>query len=315
MIYLGIDTSCYTTSLAAVGETGLLLSDCRKPLRVPMGQRGLRQSEGFYQHINSFADLYQQLLSEAGGPLAAVAVSSRPRAQSGSYMPVFYAGLNLAKAVSLTAGVPLYHTDHQQGHLAAAQWQSGLQEPAFLCLHISGGTTELLYAEEKPAGYACEILAATGDISAGQLLDRVGVAMELPFPAGPFLSELAAANTLEPIPLPTRVEEGRCSFSGAETEALKALQNGADKRAVAAGVLQAILRTLCKLIVSGAVRTSATRVLLMGGVASSEYLRERLPVLVSQRNRHIQLTFAPPRLSGDNAVGVALLAKKLHQKQ
>ena len=56
MIFLGIDTSCYTTSIAAVDENGNVLSDQRKLLNVPDGQRGLRQSEGFYQHVNALPD-------------------------------------------------------------------------------------------------------------------------------------------------------------------------------------------------------------------------------------------------------------------
>ena len=67
MIFLGIDTSCYTTSIAAVDENGNLLSDQRKLLNVPDGQRGLRQSEGFISMLMRcpcFTAIYLRILGK-----------------------------------------------------------------------------------------------------------------------------------------------------------------------------------------------------------------------------------------------------------
>ena len=79
MIFLGIDTSCYTTSIAAVDENGNVLSDQRKLLNVPDGQRGLRQSEGFYQHVNALPTLYEKLLGEIDERPQCICVSATPR--------------------------------------------------------------------------------------------------------------------------------------------------------------------------------------------------------------------------------------------
>ena len=144
MIFLGIDTSCYTTSVAAVDENGKLVSHKRRLLSVAEGERGLRQSEAFFKHINNFPELYKELLL-AFDPkeIAAVCVSTQPRGITNSYMPVFFAGRRLAESIAMSLNVPLFATDHQQGHIQAAMF--GVEMPAdkFCAVHLSGGTTEV----------------------------------------------------------------------------------------------------------------------------------------------------------------------------
>ena len=82
---------------------------------------------------------------------------------------------------------------HQQGHLAAAAWSAGredLLDQPFLAWHLSGGTTELLLVQPKNGVPYAEKIGGTTDISAGQLLDRTGVLLGLPFPAGKYVDEL-----------------------------------------------------------------------------------------------------------------------------
>ena len=141
--YIGVDTSCYTTSVACVDETGIV-SDLRKVLSVKQGERGLRQSDGLFQHIRNLETLMPQLLhSIPARGVRAVCVSVRPRPDESSYMPVFLAGKMCAAAVAAALDVPLFTASHQEGHLRAAlHGNEELIGQPFLGMHISGGTTD-----------------------------------------------------------------------------------------------------------------------------------------------------------------------------
>ncbi len=309
MIFLGIDTSCYTTSIAAVDENGNVLSDQRKLLSVPDGQRGLRQSEGFYQHVNALPSLYQKLLSEITESPQCICVSATPRACQGSYMPVFYAGVRMAEMVAQALDVKLYMSDHQRGHVMAALSGCALKQNKFLAVHLSGGTTEVLNAEIIKNQPECTLISGTGDISAGQLLDRLGVKMGFSFPAGRFIDELAISHEGRRIRIPSYADSEKCSFSGTETAALRALNNGMDKTTVAEGVMYAVCEALSTLIYNASLKTGVFDVLITGGVASSKYLRANLQSILGEKYAGIKVYFTQPRLSSDNAVGTALLAR------
>ena len=108
MIYLGIDTSNYKTSIAAIDDDKRIVSNISEYLEVPLGNRGLRQSEAFFMHSNKLPNLYSELIKHINpADIGAVGVSDKPRRVEDSYMPCFLAGVNLAKIISDTLHVPL----------------------------------------------------------------------------------------------------------------------------------------------------------------------------------------------------------------
>lgn len=316
MIFLGIDTSCYTTSVAAVDENGTLVAQQRKLLSVAEGERGLRQSEAFFKHVNNFPELYKKLLAEVKPEdIGAVCVSTQPRGMGNSYMPVFFAGRRIAESIAMSLNVPLFATDHQQGHVQAALYQSGLTKKRFCAVHLSGGTTEVLLVNEQPAEYKIKILASSQDINAGQLIDRLGVAMNMPFPAGKYVDEQAVNYSGGRIVLPIHASMADCSFSGTEAAALRELNAGAENDAVCEAVLSAVARTMAKMMGGAAYYAGVEDVLMAGGVSSSAYLRKTLPVLLEKRGMRLHLYFSPPEFSADNAVGAALLCRKKYKNR
>jgi N6-L-threonylcarbamoyladenine synthase len=217
-------------------------------------------------------------------------------------MPVFTAGASLAKSIAAMLRVPLVETTHQQGHLRAALVGCELKED-FIAVQLSGGTTEVLKVGE---GLSIDLLGGTADISAGQLVDRVGVALGLSFPAGPHLEALAVRGEAHSS-LPVSVSRLMCSFSGAEAALMRLIQAGAPQENVAAEVYSLLARTLARLISQAVCETGLQDVLLAGGVASSALLRALLPERLRRLNEHIRVHWAKPELSGDNAAGVALI--------
>lgn len=304
---LGIDTSNYTTSMAAVSLQGVVLGHQRKLLPVEKGERGLRQSDAVFAHLKAMDSVFN-LLQHPSNPPIAIGVSDRPRALSQSYMPVFLVGLQFAKVMSQMLQVPLFLYSHQEGHIEAGIYSAQMPTtPSFLAVHLSGGTTELLLVAKNKTGYEEQIIAETGDLSAGQFVDRIGVAMGLPFPAGPSLEKLAK-DSKNVISIPSFFRGGKVSFSGAETKAQQFLDAGVANSDLARGVENCIATTLEKMILWSVKKTGLTSVLLVGGVAANQTIKDRLRHRLEHPSVQITLYFASPELSSDNAVGIALLA-------
>ncbi|MDR1961141.1 MAG: O-sialoglycoprotein endopeptidase [Gracilibacteraceae bacterium] len=310
MLFLGIDTSAYTTSAALTDGEGRPLWDERLLLPVKPGERGLRQSEAYFCHGRNLPLLWRNLPPDKWKRIAAVGVSTKPRPAPGSYMPVFVAGYGAAAAIAAALGTPLKETSHQEGHLAAGLYAGGA--PAlteFLAVHLSGGTTELLRVRRRAAGeFETEIIGRAEDLHAGQFVDRVGVALGLPFPAGAALERLARTAAPEAAALiPAAVRGCDVSFSGPESAARRLLQAGRPPADVALAVEGCIARTLAKML-RRALDGEKKDVLFVGGVASNMYLREEL----KRRLPEAVLHWTPPELSRDNAVGVAVIAALAH---
>lgn len=294
-IYLAYDTSCYTTSIAAVNENGQVLASCRKMLPVPLGNRGLRQSEAVFQHISQINEVQEELYQKIASfnyKIKGVGASIKPRNVADSYMPVFTVGATFAKHLAISCQVPFVQSNHQQGHIFAAKYESGLESTHFLGFHVSGGTTELLSCGEN-----IDILSKTLDISAGQFIDRVGVAMGLPFPSGPHLENLAKNGKELPFPIFSSIqkETGNCHFSGAETQAVRAIGQF-PKENIALWVFQVISTTLYKMIAIACNKSQTSKVLLFGGVLSSNFLRELLLKKIQKYHPDIKLYFGKKRV-------------------
>ena len=303
--YIGIDTSCYTTS-AACAENGSIVSDRRTMLRVASGERGLRQSDGVFQHVRNLGEIMSALMADADrAKIKAVAVSTRPRPEQDSYMPVFLAGKTAAITLANALDVRLIELSHQQGHVRAALYgNEQLMGRRFLGMHISGGTTEIF-----TIGSNLEIglIGGCADLHAGQLVDRVGVSLGMAFPSGKHMEVLASERSGEPaVRLPIWVRGTQCSFSGTESAAQRLIEQGADGADIAYAVYDAMARTFHKLIVNAADETGLDCVLIAGGVASSGLLRKMLRERMAKR-RHVDVRFGEARLSSDNAVGIALM--------
>ena len=308
MKVLGIDTSNYVTSAALVDEEGIVVKDLRIILPVPQGERGLRQSEALFHHTRNLPLLLEEALTAGGPDLAAIVVSSRPRRVTGSYMPVFLSGSSQARTLAAALKIPWVERSHQEGHLFAALASCGspIDHGQFLGVHLSGGTTELLKVNFSPVQPFLEVklLGGSSDLHAGQFIDRVGVALGLPFPAGPALEKLAEKG-IGACRLTTSLDGLNPSFSGPASQALRLIEAGQPPAEVALAVQNAVVKMLEKWLTRAYETTGLKHVLLSGGVVANQYLRQRLPQRLRKRGTNLLLNFAEPRYSGDNAVGLA----------
>ncbi len=309
MKVLGIDTSNYTTSVALVDEEGFRQS--RKILTVDKGECGLRQSNALFLHTVNLPEMMRALTPM--GKIDAVAYSAYPRDVEGSYMPCFLAGQASAESVAAALGVPLYRFSHQAGHMMAAVKTCGdvsVGEKPFLAFHASGGTTELLYAEpNEDIGFSAEIIGRTLDISAGQLVDRVGVMLGLTFPCGNELEKLAKESKAKKIPSRICIKDGNCNISGAENTAAKMLKEGNPPEDVARFAIEFVGKTIVQMSFAAREKYPDLPIIYAGGVMRNGIIKKMLAKELTN------VLFADTALSSDNAVGTAYLGWERYKRE
>ena len=304
MSAIGFDTSNYTTSIAWFdGSEGV---NCSRLLPVKQGELGLRQSDAVFSQTKSLPELSGRLFSHAQiSEVDVIGVSTRPRAVEGSYMPCFMVGYSHAKLLSDALGKPLVEVSHLQGHVAAALWSAGrldLMDQPHLAWHLSGGTTELLLVEPDGRNVRCTKIGGTTDISAGQLIDRTGQLLDLPFPAGRHLDALSAdAQDRE-------VFRVKCpglefSLSGVQNKVQQYHQQHQNAAETAGYALRCVSQAVLKASQNAMRAYPGLEIVFSGGVASNAMLRQVLAPL--------KPVFAQPQFSTDNAMGVAILAHRI----
>lgn len=306
-MFLGIDTSNYTTSVAVCDKEGRIVANIKKLLPVKEGERGLRQSDAVFHHTLALPSLMEAAAEYTKGKrIAAVGVSARPTDKEGSYMPCFLAGVSAATGVSLGADAPVYTFSHQCGHIMAALYSSeslDLVGKAFAAFHVSGGTTDILLCEpgdeERP--FAVTKIGGTLDINAGQAIDRAGVYMGLRFPAGAELEKLALSFDGKVKKEKLCVKGLSCNLSGLENKASAMVDRGESKASVAAFVIDFITRTLAALTENLRAEYKDIPIVYAGGVMSCSIIKSALSKYG---------TFAEPAFSADNAAGISLLARE-----
>lgn len=308
-MFLGIDTSNYTTS-AAVFNGEDIISNCKKLLPVKDGACGLRQSDAVFHHTQQISDVVNKALNAADKGITAVGVSVRPRDVDGSYMPCFTVGKSCAEVLSNALNVPLYTFSHQAGHVSAALYSAGrleLLNKKFIAFHVSGGTTEALLVSPSIENiFDIQICAKTLDLNAGQLVDRVGVMLGLHFPCGAELEKLAIKFSGD-VTAKATLKGADCCLSGIENICQRMLASGASHEETAYFCIKSVEKTLDKMCEQLLREYGRYPLVFAGGVMSNSIIKEHLKGKYSA-------FFAEPQFSSDNAAGIAVLSSVMYNK-
>ncbi len=313
-VFLGVDTSNYTTSLAVSDSDGNIIYQTKEPLPVKDGECGLRQSDAVFAHTKNLPVVFsrtKEILRDK--QIVAVGVSEKPRRAEGSYMPCFLAGASCASAVASVCGCELYGFSHQEGHIAAALYSAGKLEligERFAAFHLSGGTTDIILAEpsEGEAGFTLQRIGGTLDINCGQAIDRAGVMMGMHFPCGCELERACMAYDGDKIGTAVSVKGLDCNLSGLQNKAQELWLRCGDRNAVAALVFEFVGKTVERLTENLRIEYEDIPIIYAGGVMSSSVLSSRL------KRRFDGVYFAEPIYSADNACGIAVLSSRRYRE-
>ena len=306
-IILGIDTSCYTTSIAAISLDKNIILNEKIILKVKKDNKGLRQSEAVFQHVNNMGEISQSINEKLRKyNVIGVCVSTKPRPVDNSYMPVFSVGYNFAKLLSSINNCPLYETTHQENHIEASLFNNKLKnENKFLAVHMSGGTTEILLVEKNECNYNIEIVGGSLDVSFGQLIDRLGVSLDYTFPCGKYIDENALkCNKRIEKGLKTSVKEGYMNLSGIENQINKIISDY-DNEYISKVLLDTLSRSMYKSLIYICEKYKIKEVVFAGGVSASQYIKKELSEKLKRHN--IKPYFTNKEYATDSGIGCAII--------
>lgn len=302
-VYLGIDTSNYTTSVCLYDDVSGEVVSRRKLLPVKDGELGLRQSDAVFHHVQQLPELIESAFDGFEGDIRAIGVSYAPRTAEGSYMPCFTVGTMAARSLSAALKAPIYQFSHQQGHIAAALYSVGrldLLHERHIAFHVSGGTTEALLVNGTDGFVTTDIIAQTLDLNAGQLIDRIGVMLGLHFPCGKELENLALSCN-EKVKAKATLKGLDCCLSGGQNIAEKYLREGKIHEYIARFAMEFVTAAISGMSERIREKYGDLPFVYAGGVMSDSIIREEL-------QSRFDCVFAQPEFSSDNAAGTAVLA-------
>ncbi len=302
-LYLGIDTSNYTSSCAVYDPEEDSFDSEKQLLPVALGQLGLRQSDAVFHHTKNLPGLLSGLCGQYGDRIVCVSSSYAPRDAEGSYMPCFSVGEGFGDVLASAFHATRYHFSHQAGHIAAALWSSGradLQNEKFIAFHFSGGTSDVLYVEpDNDSVFKITLAAGSLDLKAGQAVDRVGKLLNLPFPSGKYIDGLACESDRE-YKIKPYIKDGWCSFSGVQNKCESMVKNGEKPCDTAKYCIDCIYAAVRLMTEHALKKYGDLPLIYAGGVMCNSIIRKRIA-------EEYGGFFASPEFSSDNAAGTAYL--------
>ncbi len=326
ILILGIETSCDDTACAVVDTAGKVLSSVvSSQLEQHRPYGGVVPEIASREHLENWPAVLSEALRRADKSLDAVDAVAATRAPGliGSLL----VGLSLGKALARGLEKPFYGVHHLEGHLYSPFLKPSAQvaevpPERFVALVVSGGHTALY----RVVTGDITTLAETRDDAMGEVFDKVGKRLGLPYPQGPRVDEIAEGWGKKGLPFAiARCRDGSLdfSFSGLKTETLRALDrvtHGCDEmsvedlvhldaiREVLAGFREAAVGQLLERLDRLFRQESFGALAVSGGVAANRLLRRRLPVWASERE--VDLRLVDLSFSGDNAAMIAHAAGK-----
>lgn len=308
VITLGVETSCDETSIAIVKNGREVLTN-RISSQIDLHKKfgGVVPEVASRKHIETIDYILDDALNEAKlslNDIDNIAVTYGP-----GLVGALLVGLSYAKALSFALDKPLIGVNHIEGHISANYIEYPDLKPPFVCLIVSGGHSHLVYIKDYGK---YEILGRTRDDAAGEAFDKIARAMNLGYPGGPIIDDLAKKGNKDAIDFPrSYLEEDSFdfSFSGLKSAVLNYLnsmkQKGEDivVEDVCASFQNAVIEVLVDKTVKLAKMKNSKIIAIAGGVASNSGLRELMKKKAGEYN--IEVKYPSRILCTDNAAMIA----------
>jgi N6-L-threonylcarbamoyladenine synthase len=309
-----IETSCDETS-ASIVKNG-----CEEISTVTFSQMDEHKKYGGVVpemasrcHIEKITLVFEEVLQKGNMRLEdidAIAVTYGP-----GLIGSLLIGVQAAKTISFIYDKPLIPVHHIAGHIYANRLASHFKFP-LISLVVSGGHTELVYMNEE---YHFEKIGGTLDDAVGEAYDKVARIMNLGYPGGPIVDQLAHQGKLTyNLPYPLDDDSYNFSFSGLKSAVINLVHNEKQRgneirnEDLAATFQDRVISVLVKKTVSAVKSYNAKQLLLAGGVAANKGLRDELLRVCGLEN--IELVFPPIQYCTDNAAMIGVAGYFVHQK-
>ena len=309
MKILSIESSCDETAAAVIEGREILSSVINTQVAEHKKYGGVVPEIASRRHSENISAVVDKAIADAGityADIDAIAVTHAP-----GLIGALLVGVNFAKGLSLSLGVPLIPVHHLRSHIAANYLEHKDLKPPFLCLTVSGGNTLLTVVRDYTD---FEIIGQTQDDAAGECLDKSARIMGLSYPGGVNLDKIATVADTAKYPLPTPHTAGKYdfSFSGLKTAVVNTVHNAEQKGiAIDVPVLAATVRQkVCDILIDHTLKAADEfgfdKIVLAGGVSANSELRNRLTAECERLG--YSLYYPPLKLCGDNAAMVGAQA-------
>lgn len=299
---LGIETTAHTLSFGLVDGEGIPYPSASDTLRPDKG--GIHPREAADHHKDVASMLFTKAMemhSISPSDIGAVAYSQGP-----GLGPCLRVGAAIARGLATKMDVPLIGVNHCVAHIEIGRQQCGCDDPVLL--YVSGGNTQVI----ARLNGRYRVLGETLDIGIGNMLDKFARNQGIPFPGGPKIEQLAAeylsenpTPTMEGLQLPYAVRGMDLAFSGLLTAAQRLIDNGAPLNAVCWSLQEHAFASCVEVAERAMAHTGKSELLLGGGVACNNRMREMCNLMASDREG---TSHAPPRMYCiDNGTMIGLL--------
>ena len=308
MLVLGVETSCDECAAAVVEDGRRVLSNViNSQIEIHKKYGGVVPELSSRRHIETILPVIAEALEGAGVSLDDIdgICATYGPGLIGSLL----VGLNTAKALAYSRGVPFRGVNHIEGHALAMFLEDRELCFPYITLVVSGGHT-CLYVVRGFGEY--ERLGETRDDAAGEAFDKVARLLDLGYPGGVVIDRLAKEGDPRSIDFPRPLlKKGGFdfSFSGLKTAVYYHIRNLADdvveieRNNIVASFQEAVVDVLTARALGAAEKNGVKRVVAAGGVAANSRLRERL--VADGRSRGIEVFVPPTVLCTDNAAMIA----------
>lgn len=310
MKILAIESSCDETSVAIVEDRTVLSNVVSTQIQEHKIYGGVVPEIASRRHTEAISVVCEQALFDAGlgyNDLDAIAVTFAP-----GLIGALLVGVNFAKGLALSLGIPLIPVHHLRSHIAANYIAHPDLKPPFLCLLVSGGNTVIAEVSDYTK---FNIIGGTLDDAAGECFDKTARCMGLAYPGGVNLDKVATNSDNKKYPLPyPKVSTGKYdfSFSGLKTAVLNLVHNANQKGeaidipVVCATVRERVCDMLIKNTIGAAKEFGYQKIVLAGGVSANSELRTRMENECKENG--FSLYYPPLKYCGDNAAMVGAQA-------
>lgn len=307
MKVLAIESSCDDTGVAVV-ENGrnVLSSVVSSQIEFHKIYGGVVPEIASRKHIEAIAPLTRLALEKSGLALEdidALAVTYAP-----GLVGSLLVGVNFAKGLALSTGLPLVPVHHIKSHIASLYLSNPELKPPFLCLVVSGGHSHILQVQSYTE---IKILGRTRDDAAGEAFDKIGRRLNFDYPGGIMLDKIAENGNDSAFKLPVPLSDEKTydfSFSGLKTAMINII-NGYNQKGeplptadISATFRKSVVDCLVNNFIKAAKDYNFTKIAIAGGVSANSLLRRRLDEESAKRGFEF---FKPKKeLCGDNAAMV-----------
>jgi N6-L-threonylcarbamoyladenine synthase len=305
---LGIETSCDETGIAIYhGQQGLLADSLHSQIELHKQYGGVVPELASRDHILKTLPLLQETLKKANLPLSAldgISYCSGP-----GLAGALLVGAVLGRSLGWVLNIPTLGVHHLEAHLLAPMLEKNPPQFPFIALLVSGGHTLLAQVEDL-GRYA--ILGESLDDAAGEAFDKTAKLLGLHYPGGPAIAKLAAKGRPKQFRFPRPMldrSDLHFSFSGLKTFVNSTVKNSAQDEQTRADIAYefqaAVVETLVKKTQRALAQTGLKNLVIAGGVAANQLLRENLAYMAEKN--HVSLYYPRQNFCTDNGAMIAYL--------